>query len=176
MNALTQAKFVSEEEYLAHCEQYPQQCFELIDGEIVAMAGASLNHNLISMNLAAKLHAHLLESPCSVFASDWKIKVEHNFYYPDIVVDCPPYDNQPKLIIEVLSASTRLTDLSVKLEDYRKIPALLEYIVVEQSAKFVVVYRRRNAWQGVTYEKGDIFLESIGLTVSVDDVYRKVVF
>lgn len=176
MNAVQERKFITEAEYLAYCDEHPQERFELIDGDIVAMAGASLNHNMISMNLGAKFHNHLLESECSVFASDWKVKVKHNFYYPDVVVECPPYDNQPILIVEILSASTRLNDLSVKLEDYSKLPSLIEYVVIEQSAKFVVVYRKSNEWKGVTYERGDIFLESLDLTISMEDIYRKVVF
>ncbi len=102
--------------------------------------------------------------------------MEYNFYYPDIVVDCDSDDNQPRLIVEVLSESTKNIDLSIKLEDYQKIPSLQEYVVVEQSAKFILVYRKKAQWKGQIYQGGDIYLESIDLTLSVADIYRRVVF
>ena len=79
MNAAQERKFITEAEYLAYCDEHPQERFELIDGDIVAMAGASLNHNMISMNLGAKFHNHLLESECSVFGMVGKKKSETGF-------------------------------------------------------------------------------------------------
>ena len=176
MNASPQTapQWISETEYLQYCEQFPENKFELIDGEIVAMAGASLNHNILVTNLSTLLNNHLADSPCLVLASDWKIQVEHNFYYPDVVVDCDAENHQPKLIIEVLSDSARGIDLSVKLEDYQKIPSIQEYVVIEQVAKLVMVYRKSNHWQPEIYQSGDIFLESVGLNLSIESIYKKV--
>ncbi|MDO5355939.1 MAG: Uma2 family endonuclease [Conchiformibius sp.] len=177
MNAFPQMhNRVSEAEYLAYCATQPEGKFELIDGEIVAMAGASLNHNLLTMNFAALLHGHLADSGCFTFVSDWKVQVGSNYYYPDVVVDCLPQEGRPKLIIEVLSESTRHTDLSIKLEDYQTIPDLLEYVAVEQNAQFIVVYRRKQAWRGEVYQKGEVFLESIGLSLSLEQIYHRVAF
>lgn len=178
MSALPQSvpQWITEAEYLQYCEDHAEEKFELTDGEIVAMVGASLNHNLITSNLTILLGLHLRETNCFVLASDWKIKVEHNFYYPDVVVDCDPENNQAKLIVEVLSESTKNIDLSIKLDDYKKIPSLQEYMVVEQNASFVVVYRRKDQWKGEMYQQGDIYLESIDLTVSTEDIYQKVLF
>ena len=177
MNPLPQTTqaWVTEAEYLAYCEAYPEEKFELIDGEIVAMAGASFNHNLITSNLTALIHPHLGDSNCFVFASDWKVKVEYNFYYPDIVVDCDPHNHQPRLIVEVLSESTKNVDLSIKLEDYQKIPSLQEYVVVEQNTKIILVFRRKDQWKGQIYRNGNIYFESIDLTLSIEDIYRRVV-
>lgn len=178
MNALPQPaqQWVTEAEYLQHCEDHPEEKFELIDGEIVAMAGASLNHNLIKSNLSALIRPHLRHSGCFVFTSDWKVKVEHNFYLPDVVVDCDPHNNQPKLIVEILSESTRNVDLSIKLEDYQKITSLQEYVIIEQNAKLILVYRRKDQWKGQMYQDGDIYFESIDLTLSVEDIYDEVLF
>lgn len=177
MNAHPQTtqQWVTEAEYLQYCEEYPEEKFELIDGEIVAMAGASRNHNLITGNIFVLLHQYLSNSDCFVFASDWKVKIEHNFYFPDIVVDCNSNNNEPKLIVEILSESTRNIDLSIKLEDYQKIPSLQEYIVVEQNAKFILIYRRKDEWKGQVYQDGNIYLESIDLTLSMEDIYQRVV-
>lgn len=178
MNALPQPaqQWVTEAEYLQHCEDHPEEKFELIDGEIVAMAGASRNHNLISTNLTMSLGFHLQDTDCSVLSGDWKVKTGYNFYLPDIVVDCDSDDNQPKLIVEILSESTRNVDLSIKLEDYQKIPSLQEYVVVEQSAKLILVYRRKDQWKGQVYQNEDVYLESIDLLLSMELIYRKIAF
>lgn len=176
MNIQPAPKWITEAEYLSYCENYPEEKFELIDGEIVAMAGASFHHNLITSNLTALIRPHLKNSGCFVLSGDWKVQVEDNFYYPDVVVDCNPQTNQPKLIIEILSESTRSIDLSIKLEDYKKIPSLQEYLVIEQNARFIVAYRRKDQWKGEIYQNGHIYLESIDLTVAMEEIYQEVVF
>lgn len=126
MNALSQENaVVSEQEYLEYYSQLPDIKYEYINGEIWAMAGASRNHNVIMGNFFGELRQHLKGAPCKAFASDWRVKCEQHYYYPDVVVDCDSLrDNnqagQPIVIIEVLSESTRETDLTFKLNDYKK--------------------------------------------------------
>ena len=125
MNALTQnPSQISEEDYLARYAQESDTRYEYINGEIWAMAGASRNHNIIAGNAYAALHSQLKNHPCQAFISDWRVQAQHNYYYPDVVIDCQAQGNsasQPVLIIEVLSDSTRQTDLTLKLHDYRQI-------------------------------------------------------
>ena len=52
------------------------------------MAGAGRNHRVLAGNLFAKLHAHLLDDPCETSMGDARVKVAHNYFYPDVVVDC----------------------------------------------------------------------------------------
>ena len=80
-----------------------------------AVVGASNVHILIAGNLYIKLRAHL-KNPCQAYMSDMKIRVDDNFYYPNLVVNCQLsvapfyYLNTPILIIEVLSPSTEIRD------------------------------------------------------------------
>lgn len=182
MNALTQSPFqISEADYLARYTQESDTRYEYINGEIWAMAGASRNHNTIAGNAYAALHAQLKSSPCQAFISDWRVQAQHNYYYPDVVIDCQAQGNQaskPVLIIEVLSDSTRQTDLTLKLHDYRQIPSLQEYIVLEQNFMAALVYRRSDDWKATSYAQADdvISLASIGCTLSLADIYERVEF
>ena len=111
---------------------------ELIDGTIYAMAGASANHERISVNVLAEFRNHLKNQPCEPFGSDMKLRINSNFFYPDVMVDChfdnsePYFTETPIIIVEVLSKSTRKKDTTLKLLSYINIPSLQEYVLIEQ--------------------------------------------
>ena len=182
MNALTQSPSqISEEDYLARYAQESDTRYEYINGEIWAMAGASRNHNIIAGNVYAALHSQLKNHPCQAFISDWRVQAQHNYYYPDVVIDCQAQGSQaiqPVLIIEVLSDSTRQTDLTLKLHDYRQIPSLQEYIVLEQNFMAALAYRRSDDWKATSYTQASdtISLASIGCTLSLAEIYARVEF
>lgn len=180
----TQSEYhISEQEYLTTYAQAIDKKYEYINGEVWAMAGSSRNHNLIAGNCFAELRQHLKGVPCKPFMSDWRVKCEHNYYYPDVVVDCDSLRDknqagQPIVIIEVLSDSTRETDLTFKLQDYKKIPTLQEYILVEQNFMAVTVYRRVDNWKAETYSQSTDLIElaSLNYQISVAEMYADVVF
>ncbi|MEZ5454318.1 MAG: Uma2 family endonuclease [Thiothrix sp.] len=157
---------------------------EYVDGYIYAMSGASELHNAVNAELFASIYLHLPDE-CRAFMSDMKLKIEHDdkifTYYPDIMVACGPnegdqyFRSNPILLVEVLSPSTRRTDLTEKLINYSKIPGLLEYVIVHQDNPHVHIHRRRTGWQVEHFFAGDTFtLESIGFSMSVEAIYRKV--
>lgn len=82
---LTQAEqHISPEEYLAG-EREAATRHEYFAGEIFAMAGASREHNQISANIVRLLGNQLLERPCSVFASDMKVKIKKRRNTPTLI-------------------------------------------------------------------------------------------
>ncbi|TXH67276.1 MAG: Uma2 family endonuclease [Thiothrix sp.] len=170
-------------EYLA-AERETTARHEYVDGEIYAMSGASELHNVVNAELFASIYAQLPDE-CRAFMSDMKLKVEYDnkifAYYPDIMVACgantgdPYVRTNPLLLVEVLSPSTKRTDLTEKLVNYSAIPSLLEYLVVHQDTPHVQLYRRRTAWQVEHFFASDeLSLESIKLTMPVTKIYRKV--
>lgn len=182
---LAQAHFLSEDDYLTG-EQLPGLRHEYVDGEIFAMAGASKRHGTISGNFFVALRTHLRGTPCRSWLADMKVKVTaaHAYYYPDIVATCAAEDHAPDapsdylqapcLIVEVLSPSTASTDRREKLLNYRKLPSLQEYVLVDQERQWVELYRRTpQGWlhQTATAEES-ITLESLGLTLAVADIYE----
>ena len=184
MSVPKQLQRVSVDEYLEG-EKDGRVRHEYIDGQVFAMAGASDRHNRISLNFAAKLDGHLDDGPCEVFIADMKVLVsETAFYYPDVVVACdgpaadPYYRKQPRLIIEVTSASTERIDRSEKLVAYKQVKGLKEYVIVSQDRVQIEVFRRgrgdRWSWQVLTEQSDELKLESVGLTLTVAQVYRRV--
>jgi Uma2 family endonuclease len=154
---------------------------ELIDGEVFAMSGASKNHDRIAGNVYTKLLPLLENSPCEPFSSDVKVKVGGNFFYPDVMVVCddqtdhPYYSEMPMILVEVLSKSTRRNDETIKRFAYQSIPTLQEYLLIEQDFVDVEVCCRKNGWLSQHYFLGDEFtLDSIGIILSVEDIYRRV--
>ncbi len=154
---------------------------ECVAGQVYAMAGASANHERISLNLAREFSVHLKNSPCEPFGSDMKVRVRDNFYYPDVLVDChfdestPYYTKKPVIIVEVLSKSTRKTDQQTKRMEYINIPSLKEYVIVEQDVVDITVYRKSDDWRPTLYFLGEtIYFESIDLTLQVEDIYQRV--
>lgn len=183
MGAAPQVNYISPEDYLRLENERADdgtRC-EYNNGQIYAMAGASRNHNLLSMKLANLLFNHLEGSRCQVFQSDMKVAIETlgdtRFYYPDVQVSCAEekdtyINTSPCLIIEVLSVSTVQKDRAEKLNGYRLIPALQEYVLCSQDSPYVEIYRRRNEWKMEHFTAGQfVRLESVGLDVSVDGLY-----
>lgn len=171
---------MSEQEYLEG-EQHSECKHEYIDGLVYAMSGASNNHNLIAMNVSGEFRNHLKGQPCRSYMSDMQVKVGSKYFYPDVMVDCTElsgdsrYTEAPTILVEVLSKSTRRTDKNVKRMAYTQLDSLEEYVLIEQDAVEIEVMRRSAGWQPQYYYLGDdIFFESIGLTLAVEDIYERV--
>ena len=168
---------ITEQQYL-HGELQSQIKHEFVQGEVFAMVGATSAHNWISLNVASTLRTHLKGKPCRPYMNDMKVRIAENFYYPDVLVDCSDIANDayfvetPILIVEVMSASTKTYDKTFKLQQYKNIPTLQEYVMVEQNTQLVEVVSRLDGWQPHYYELGDSFmLQSVGLKMSVAEVY-----
>lgn len=171
---------MTEQEYL-RTERIAQVKREYIDGQVCAMAGAKINHNLLSTNITRHFTNHLDGTPCATFSNDMRLALGQDYVYPDVVVDCSKLSGDedclrtPLLIVEVLSASTRKLDTTTKLLKYINLPSLQEYVLVEQDMVAVQVLRRHLHWQPTYYYLGDaVIFESIALTLTVEDIYARV--
>lgn len=182
MSTVTKQQNTTVEEYL-NGELISDTKHELVNGQAYAMAGASANHNTISINVVSEFRAHLKNSPCRPFASDIKVKTPTgNYRYPDVLVVCnDDFSNDgyvtenPTIIVEVISKSTRKTDEQTKRMEYINIPTLVEYVIIEQDYVDVAVFRKSDQWRPTHYFLGDeIHFESIGLTLAVEEIYSRV--
>ncbi|MEM9215608.1 MAG: Uma2 family endonuclease [Cyanobacteria bacterium P01_F01_bin.150] len=177
--------FVSVEEYL-EIERHSQIRHEYRRGLVYAMAGGSDNHDRIAFKLLKLIDNNFGDpSNCRFHSGNVKVNYEKEvYYYPDAFVTCDPRDRQdrhvkrhPKLIVEVLSSSTQVFDKGEKFEDYRKIDALEEYVLISQNNQQVECRRRmpNNTWETTVYDKGDrVSLNSIGLEFAIGELYRGV--
>lgn len=162
---------------------------EFVDGRIVAMGAASLKHGLIVSNLSRKLGNALDGGPCEVLSQAMLVKASHaeNAFLPDVLVYCgaPHIERRrgelllnPVVIAEVLSESTADYDHVKKWENYRRIPSLQDYLLVAQEEPRVERYTRREGGMWLFSETvgmdASVRLESIGVTLSLAEVYRNV--
>ena len=170
---------ISEEEYLAG-ELASEIRHEYVDGQVYAMVGGSDNHNRLSATISREFGNHLKKKSCDVFQSDFKVKIGTKYFYPDVVVKCADdnrfYTEEPIIIVEVLSPSTRHYDEIIKLRTYQTIPSLVEFVLISQDVVRVMVFQRvGELWTSAIYGLGDeVVFTSIGFTISVEEIYERV--
>lgn len=173
--------YFTEAEYLDF-EQHSENKHEYFDGEVFAMSGGSRNHHRLSGNVFGEFRNHLKDTPCEAFQSDMKVRADkgNKYFYPDVVVGCEKesdnyFINSPRLIVEVLSKSTREYDKNLKRQIYQAIPSLEEYVLIEQDFVEITVFSKSDLWQSTYYFLGDeITFESIDLTLPVLEIYQRV--
>src|SRR6266404_4993599 len=173
------------EDYLEG-EEASELKHEFIDGAVYAMAGATIEHNLIALNIATSLRSHLKGKPCKVVMSDVKVRLkslDHDvFYYPDVMVGCDPRDTDrlylryPKLLVEVSSPSTERLDRQEKRLAYQSIETLEEYLIVAQDRIEASILRRTNNWSPDNLTDPDkvLTLQSVDLILPVSLIYEGV--
>jgi Uma2 family endonuclease len=187
MDAQTRPR-LTPEEYLA-IERQAETRSEYLDGEMFAMTGGSLHHNLIVSNLVRELSLQLKKRPCQVYPSDLRVHIPATglYTYPDVIVVCgePRLEDQhldsllnPTLIVEVLSPTTEAYDRGKKFEHYQTIQTLSEYVLVSQDSFRVEQYLRQdgNRWLLTTTAglDGRVALPSVQCELALAEIYDKV--
>lgn len=158
---------------------------EYFQGQMVAMAGASKAHVIITGNLSALLVNHLRGTDCIAYATDMKVRLPalNVFYYSDLAVTCDDRDRvsnedfilYPKLIVEVLSDSTEAFDRGDKFADYKTIATLEEYVLIHQKQILVERFQHQSdtLWTPQIYRSGDrIEFVSIGFSCAIEALYE----
>ena len=136
------------EEYLAF-EETREETHEYRDGSVVAMTGHARGHGDIALNIAFALRAHLGPGPSRVYQHGFKLRVEaaNHFVCPDIMVVCDEgahtdkFATSAKLVVEVLSPSTRDYDRGKKFKIYRQLESL-EDLMDADRRRFSLEYSR----------------------------------
>ena len=174
---------VSPVEYLRR-EREATTRHEYVDGAVCEMAGVSRNHVEIQGALATEVGIALRRKTCRILPADTKLLVGRKYYYPDAMIACPPnfiddangvIDN-PTVVVEVLSPSTRTLDCGPKFADYRTLPSLRDYVLIDSEARNVEVFSLQNdEWMVRKLETGTAHLPSIGISLELDELYRHVV-
>ncbi len=180
------------EEYLAF-EEMSREKHEYVDGWVYplfpgvdGMAGGTNNHAALTSNVGAALNIALQDSPCIAYSPDARVQVGATTYrYPDVAVSRDPCDleageekriHHPSILVEILSDTTEDVDRVDKLAEYRALPSVRDYLLVNSSARRVERYHRAGGlWTYDAYGPGDtIALESPGVELAVERVYAKV--
>ena len=182
--------FLTPEQYL-EIERKAEFKSEYYNGEMFAMAGASLTHNRLVAAVMRELGQQLRHGACEVLASDMKVAIRATgiYAYPDASVCCGKpqlLDGQkdtllnPTLIVEVLSPSTEAYDRGRKFEHYRSIEAFTSYLLVSSDRVHVDLFTRQadGRWLLASYDRLEdaIDLQSIGCSLALADLYERVEF
>jgi Uma2 family endonuclease len=175
------------EEFFAWQEMQPER-YELVDGfPLKLMAGARNVHDDIVVNVLAELRNQLRGSDCRPFTGDGSIETKPGqIRRPDIGIDCGRRDpnatkaSSPRVVVEVLSPTTRDFDTIGKLDEYKLVDSLERIIVIEPNAPEVIIWERgpdRN-WQRSVLRGLDqrVEMPEIGATLPLAEIYDGVEF
>ena len=184
MEALAYPLIVPVADYLSG-EEASEVRHEYLGGEVHAMAGGTIDHNLLAGNLYLAFRTHLRGKPCRALMENVKVNLslhsDDYFYYPDVMVGCDPRDTHrlflrhPKLLVEVLSPDTERVDRREKFFAYTTALATLEeYVLVAQNRREVTVHRRAADWKPEVITSGEVTFHSLELTLPLDAIYEGV--
>ncbi len=179
-------QFITPEQYLER-ERKAEIKSEYLHGEVFAMSGGNYRHALLITDCARELGNHLQGTDCRVVTRDMRVRVSEGglYTYPDIIVVCglPAFLDSsedtllnPRLIVEVLSNSTRNYDLGGKFEAYRQLNSLEEYVTIEQKEVRIVTRKRQDGDSWLMHDhtdlQGQLSLVSLDVSLSMAGIYR----
>jgi Uma2 family endonuclease len=158
-------------------QEHQTDLHELVDGRPVAMAGAKQRHDRIVANALGELHGQLRGGTCRTFTADLAVVTPRgNVRRPDLGIHCGPFDDEatqaghPRLVVEVLSRSTRTLDQVGKLEEYKSLESLDAIVLIDPEAPEIIVWSRdpARAWQFDTLHGLDakIAVPSLGVSLT----------
>ena len=145
----------------------------------VAMTGGTVAHSVIQGNIITALNNRLRGKPCRPYGPDLKVEIGSKYRYPDAFVSCTPVGGtstivtNPVVIFEVLSESTAETDRTTKLREYRSLPSVQRYVMLEQNqAAATVIARMETGWSLETLDaSGTLAMPEIGVEVAMSGLY-----
>jgi Uma2 family endonuclease len=173
------------DEFFAWQERQPER-YELVNGQPLKMrTGASNVHADIVVNLIGMLRAKL-SGRCRPFTGDGAVETyPGQIRRPDVGVDCGRREGQaytaadPRLVVEVLSPTTRDFDAFRKLEEYKSVTGLAHILYVEPNEPLVAFWSRdETGWRETQVSSLDATLElpSLGCKLSMAEIYDGVTF
>ena len=191
MSVLPHGVKITPDEYLEF-ERQADVRHEFVDGRIYDMAGESLAHSQICINIAAEIRQALKGTKCQALSPNMKVRAESKgmFAYPDLTIVCgePLFSDEhrdvllnPKVIIEVLSPSTQRYDQTKKFFRYRKeLPNLTDYLLIYQDVAFVEHHERtaESRWVHNAFDGLDdtLRIPSINCQIPMIEIYDRVDF
>ena len=165
-------------------EEHQTERHEFFRGETFAIVGGTARHNRVTLNLASRIGDHLDGTTCQVFAENLQVQMADGVLYPDVMVSCGKTEagdeqtvTDPKLIIEVLSPSTRGYDQRDKFILYRTLASLREYALIDPVKRQVEVFTwaEGGTWTLTDQTAADVLtLASIDCKLAMELVFKGV--
>lgn len=161
--------------------------YELVDGDVVTMAGAGRRHDRVVVNLISTMNGQLQSGPCLTFTGDTYVSTSPSTRrMPDMGVDCgkPNEDSltadKPSMVVEVLSPSTRAIDVTIKLQEYQSLDSLDYVLLIDTESPKIQVHSRKGDrnWMATVIEglESTVRLEKLNVEFKLSDIYRRLEF
>jgi Uma2 family endonuclease len=173
------------EEYFAFCEKQEGR-FEFVNGVITEMESETVTAGQITSNVFMSVRGKLDDEPLIFVQNAVRLEVQRGkiFRIPNFMIlketgNLVKYATEPLLIVEVLSESTAKIDRSTKLNEYRLIPSLQYYLIVDQESCLVETYiRESDRWYVEFHDKmaETISLPFFGIDLPLKAIYKKISF
>jgi Uma2 family endonuclease len=105
------------------------------------------------------------------------------YVFPDASYSCEPASPRattlvaPKLVVEVLSPESVRRDRVDKVDAYKSVPSIVEYLVADSRRPWLCLYRRNSddTWTESIHESGArLVLRALDCAIDVDTLYRDV--
>lgn len=169
--------------FIAWAMDQPQGRFELVRGQVVAMAPERAGHARAKLNVVNALAAAISRAGigCEAFTDGMSVRIDDlTVYEPDAVVHCGPRtpDNavevaDPVIVVEVVSRSSRSTDSGAKLGDYFTLSSVRHYLVVNADTGTITHHCRSEDGDISTriLREGELILDPPGLSIDVAGVF-----
>jgi Uma2 family endonuclease len=172
-------------EFLAWASAQPRGRYELVRGEVVAMAPERARHNLIkaAVFLALKDAVARAGLPCTVFTDGMTVVIDNDHARePDAAVQCGVATDldsmileQPLIVVEITSPSSERDDTGEKLVEYFSVPSIHHYLIVNPVKKVVIHHARSPAGDIATrfLRSGELDLTPPGIAVPVQALLQE---
>jgi Uma2 family endonuclease len=170
---------MTSDEFIAWAMEQPEGCrYELVAGEVVGMAPERSAHALTKANVWRRLIEAVERAalPCEVYPDGMAVEIDATTTYePDALVRCGPTTpadtvrlNDPIIVVEVLSPSTRARDAGAKLADYFRLPSVRHYLIVRTEDRAIIHHARNEDGTILTriVREGTLRLDPPGLVVT----------
>jgi Uma2 family endonuclease len=165
--------------------QTQERRYELKDGQVVMQAGSTKRHSWITGRFVSLLITRLDPSIWAVGPTDIAIEIGPDIRYPDVVVERIHDDgtalstDRPVVLVEVLSPSSVVTDMSVKLTEYSSLASLEAYIVASQEEPRCWVWQRGGEERSFPQKPEEIagrdtsiVITALGISLPLAEIYR----
>jgi Uma2 family endonuclease len=125
--------------------------YQLVDGEPLAMAPASITHGIIQANIGGILRSHLRGTSCYVVVAPGvipRVGADANLRIPDLAIACDTNDRElraltePTLIVEILSPSNE-AETRESVWAYTTIPTVREILLIRSTRIAAELLRRQ---------------------------------
>jgi Uma2 family endonuclease len=163
--------------------QAREERYEFDGFQPIAMTGGTARHNLVSFNIHRSLHARLQGTGCRTFGQDAGLATTGDAVrYPDALVTGTKFPDTVRLVpgvvvvFEVISPTSGRTDRIEKLREYRAVPSIRRYVILEHSSIGLTVLVRAGAnmdWTATTLTATQTLeMPEIGIAIPLAELYQ----